>query len=613
MSNYLHCPVCSELYNNQLHIPKYSQCGGVCCSLCISTPCSLCRQQHSEPALEYLPLKDYIRANFIDCTCSKQAAVFIDGNNFLPYCRLCLKHYQKGVEMENNSFREFINNIFVYFVNKLVSQGEKEIVWNMIENGNKGLKEKLMMVRMAHQFFNGKVYCEVHLEKISKGVSKDLEFLCDNHEGTKKLTDFEGCKVLIKKYLNTFGLINETLLGQLNSNKNFSPIKSIFQAKLLKRGIRPTDICSFCKKILALSSAFQILCKSPDNTQNYHIVCKKCSKLTQCLLDENGMISNKVQKNIEYSNTCSNCDNKFLIQYKTPLENQDLIPFELICDHSVCRSCSNKAKDNKIFCKICQVYYPYVPKLNMILLDLLNQKEIFCPNHHLTIVQYNFHPTFSLFCDKCHKDFKGYFISKLYPIINNIFRHLVDLLSAESLIPKLELLELQSTTLRKKKLESIARMDLKNWFTIPDHVNIIDQSNVFTIIKSKFLIQPSISILITSLELVHKNIEGKLRISQYIDDKTRALKTISVDLSINESTIDFSHSGYLPLLKDNYYEFDLYDLECFYSCGKLEVDSHSNTGSLILSIYPNIPINEEESKEYQYSLIKCINFLKILR
>lgn len=600
MSNYLNCPFCSIKYNLTTNIAKFSQCGGLCCSSCISNPCRMCKSVHTLPAKDFLPFKDDFQKNLVTCICLKHSAVFIDGKSFLPYCSSCVKSYQKGFKVDESEFGLYVDNIFVYFVEKFRNEKKNEMAEWMIEHGVEGLSDKLMTIRMAEQYSTENVYCSVHMDRPAGFVNNELQFHCGCEKDGVKLTDHEDCKSLINKFIGKTGLINKFLSDQLKKSQDFSSIKSIFEAKRLKRGIKPSDICSLCTRKFGPGPAFQLSSKNfLLKDQFFQIVCNKCKKK---IFDSEKESFEFVGKKVEYSVNCSNCSKGFLVLYNIPIEDQNLIPYKIICGHNVCKNCASMAQVNKIFCKICQLSFTFNSRLNMTLLKIINETDIYCEIHYMPIIGYSFGEVLKLYCEKC--GVKINHISELYSTIHCNFKHLLHTLDYNDLVPENTISNLKKLTLIKQKLEVLSEVIFENWFTSSGSIQLHDTSSQESIDDFAFCMTPSNSIVITSIEFAHTNIEAKIRVSLFKgNSKLKVIKIFQFSLSAENSTVDLKPKGYLPLIQNEFYEIAVFDTDGCYTGYKI-INPITTSEGLQFDFFFSA-----ENESAQYSLIKSINYL----
>ena len=601
MSDFLKCPFCTTKYNLTTNIPRSSQCGGVYCSSCISDPCRICKSVHTVPMKDFLPFKDYLQKNLIMCICLKNSAFLIDGKSFLPYCSSCLKSYQKGVKVDDSEFGLYVDNIFVYFVEKFRSEKKREMADWLIEHGVKGLSDKLMTIRMAEQYLTENVCCWVHIDKPAGFVNKELQFHCGCEKNGVELTDYEECKSLINNFISKTGLTNKFLHNQLTKSQGFLSIKSIFEAKRLNRGIKPSDICFICTKNFGAGAAYQLSTKNHQEDNIFQIVCIKCKEQ---IVESENEISGIVEKKLEYSITCSLCSNNFLILYKIPLEDQILVPFKIYCGHNLCRNCLFKARDGKVFCGICQLSFKFNPKLNMTLLSIQDEKDIYCDSHHMPIIRYSFDPVLTLFCEKCNC-FKPNDISELYVPIKFSFKHLIRFLESNDLLPNNTISKLKNLILAKHKLESLSDIFFENWFNSSDSIDLCDTSSQESIDDFAFCMSSSNSIVITSIEFAATHIGAKLRVSIFKNGKVKPIKIFYFSLGSHDSTIDLKQKGYLPLIKNEFYEFAVTEVDGGYTGFKIKNPTIAPQGFELKFFYSS---NDEIA---QYSLIKSIKYLTL--
>ena len=619
MAEYLKCPICREFYNLKTKIPKYHECGGVCCSSCTNDPCPICKSVNQTPPQHFTWLTNYIEKYIILCKCGENTAIFIDGKTFLPLCSSCKKPFQQGVKLDENLFKDWINSVFYYFLEKLNSEGNSGLLSEFFEIINKNLAIKLDYIRIASQYLGNNVYCKVHLEKQAKYLDQDLEFYCECREELSRIDDWIKCKALVLDFVTRTGLFSRFLIRQIFGDGDFFVFKSVVEAKCLLRNVKINDICAICETRFSLAPPYVVECEMHERTLKY-VVCKLCMSIGKnnpiqqernlfipCFINKECSLVNEEPANIEFSVHCSNCRKEFLIEYGPAFEEQPRVPYHLICDHSICKICADKSQNNLVFCRICSQNYKFQKEINFALLESIQEKSFICSDHKLEITSFIFCDIYQFFCEKCEKGQDFYEtkspinITGSWLVISSYYLNYISVAKDLNIINSIEEDKLKKTTIKIEMYKQISSINCRSVVVKSDIIDI-STSQTLSINNSRFMIRCSRSIIITEINLTCDLNDVKFKLYRVESVLFQPIFISLIKIIEGTNTFCLRSQGCIPILKDQDYYIEIIDCEGFDGLRLLN-EFISKDKNLILNI-----TSVENGDDQGFSFIKSFKY-----
>lgn len=613
MAEYLKCPICHEFYNLKTKIPKYHECGGVCCSSCTQDPCPICKSPHKAVPQAYTWLTNYIEKYIILCKCGENTAIFIDGKTFLPLCSSCKKSFQQGVKLDENLFKDWINSIFYYFLEKLNIEGNSGLLSKFFEIINKSLAIKLEYIRIASQYIGNKAYCKVHLEKQAKFLDENLDFYCECRQELCRVDDSAKCKVLVLEFITRTGLFSRFLIEQVFRDGEFFVVKCVVEAKCYARKVKFNDICAICENRFSIVGPRVVECKVHDRPWKYFI-CKGCmpentpgnipnqkNSFLPCFINKECKLDDCGPANVEFSSHCSNCRKEFLVEYEAAFEQQLMVPYHLVCDHNICKVCADKSQNNLIFCKICSQYYKFQKEINFTLLESIQSKLFICSDHKLEINTFSFYNFYKFFCEKCMKeqDFdksnSPNEISLSWLVISSYFLNYISVAKDLKIINSIEKDKLKKTSIKIEMYKQLSSIKSRSKVTESGNINI-STNETLSINNSEILIRCSRSIFITEINFTCDLTDIKLKLYKVRELSSKPIFFSLIKMIEGTRTFSLRSQGCIPLLKNTFYILEIIDFEWCDGLRllneaisidgeiKLEINLHENSDSSGFSV-----------------------------